>query len=507
MIEGLIDATVQLYTWPGPLFTILGVLAGIVVGILPGIGGAGAMAILLPVTYAMSPIHAIGFIMAVGMSSGLGGQITSILVNIPGDPPNAATTLDGYPMTKQGRAAEALGAATFGSLFGAVFGIVMLLLLIPITRQIVLAFSYPELFMIALAGLVMIASLTRGNTLKGLIAAGVGLLISFIGLDPINGLPRFAFGQLYLWDGIELTPALVGLFAGAEMLTLFSMRYGAVIVETEVDGRKSRQIDGLYACFRHWKTVLMSSVIGFTVGSIPGIGGTVAAFIAYGRAARMSDHPEMFGKGAVEGVIAPETANDADRGGGLLPTIAFGIPAGLLMAVVLTGLVLHGVPVGPQLLKDDNILYVYVLAVAALVPRFIAGGLVLALGTRFIAITRIPVNILAPLVTVLALMGVYAVNNDVLDLIVALIFSYVGYSMERHGYSRVALIIALVLGSLIELSFHQTLNTFGPAGFVTRPISLFVLGIILMVIFGGRIYRLLRGSRTRPVAGSTGGTL
>lgn len=503
MIDGLATATSQLMAGPGPAIMLAGVLAGLLVGILPGIGGAGATALLLPVTYAMEPVHAIGFLMAVGTSSGLGGQITSILVNIPGDPPNAATTLDGYAMTRQGRAAEALGAATFGSVVGAVLGTVMLLAVLPLTREIVLAFSYPEFFMIALSGLVMIAALTRGNTFKGLVSAGVGLLIAFIGLDPINGVPRFAFGQLYLWDGIDITPALVGLFAGAEMLALYQFRGDATIVQVEDTARRSRQLDGLVATARAWRTVLMSSFIGFVVGVIPGIGGTVASFLSYGRAARMSSHPERFGHGAVEGVIASETANDADKGGALLPTIAFGIPGGTLMAVLLAGLLLHGVPVGPNLMRGDNLTIVYVLVVASLLPRLLGALIVLGVGSRAAAITRVPGNLLAPIISVIAIIGVYAVRNQMLDVVVALVFSYVGYAMDRHGFSRVALIIALVLGTLIEQSFHQTMATFGPEGFVTRPIALVILVLILLTLFGTHLMRLIQVVAGRRYGGTT----
>ncbi|MBX3030237.1 MAG: tripartite tricarboxylate transporter permease [Chloroflexi bacterium] len=502
MIDGLIAATIELMAWPGPAIMLVGVLAGLLVGVLPGVGGAGATALLLPVTYAMEPVHAIGFLMAVGTSSGLGGQITSILVNIPGDPPNAATTLDGYPMTRQGRAAEALGAATAGSVVGAVLGVVLLLAVLPITREIVLAFSYPEFFMIALSGLVMIAALTRGNTFKGLLSAGVGLLIAFIGLDPINGAPRFTFGQLYLWDGIDLTPALVGLFAGAEMLALYQFRGDASIVQVEDGARRSRQLDGVVATVRAWRTVVMSSLIGFVVGVIPGIGGTVASFLSYGRAARMSDHPERFGKGAVEGVIASETANDADKGGALLPTIAFGIPGGTMMAVLMVGLILHGVPVGPSLMRGDNLTIVYALVVALLLPRMVAALIVLAVGGRAVALTRIPGSILAPIISVVAIVGVYAVRNSMLDVVVALVFSYVGYAMQRHGFSRVALIIALVLGALVERSYHQTMATFGPAGFISRPIAVALLVLILLTLFGGPLLRLVRRIKARDYGGT-----
>jgi putative tricarboxylic transport membrane protein len=503
VIEGLLAAAADLLVWPGPAIIVLGVLVGLLVGVLPGLGGASATALLIPLSYAMEPSVGVAFLMAVGVSSGLGGQITSILVNIPGDPPNAATTLDGYPMARQGRAAEALGAATYGSIVGAVLGTLFLLLLLPIARDMVLLFSYPEFFMVALVGLVLIAVLTRGNTFKGLISAGVGLMLAFIGLDPINGIPRFTFDQLYLWDGIDIVPALVGLFAGAEMLALWTAGK-PVAVEEEPGARRSTMTDGLVATVRSWRVVLMSSVVGFLVGVIPGIGGTVASFMAYGQAARMSGHPETFGKGDVAGVIASETANDADKGGALLPTIAFGIPGGTMMAVLLAGLILHGVPVGPNLLRGD-LHIVYVLVVALLVPRLIAAAIVLAIGRRAVLVTRIPGNLLAPIVTVIAVIGVYALRNEMLDVVVALVFSYVGHAMERYGFSRVALIIALVLGSLVELSFHQTLQTFGPAGFFTRPIAVALLLIGVLVVFGPVLGRLVGRIRTgRTAAGQAG---
>ena len=480
--------------WPGLLFVLIGVVCGIAVGILPGVGGAGATALLIPISYSMDPAHAIGFLMAVALSSGLGGQITSILINIPGDPPNAATTLDGFPMSRQGKAPEALAAATVASVIGAVIGLALLLAVLPLAREIVLSFSYPEFFMVAFTGLVMVAALTRGHVFKGLISAGLGMLIAMIGLDPINASPRFAFGQLYLWEGIDIVPALIGLFAGAEMLAMFSRRGASGVVRMDAQGTQSRLFDGLVSTVRHWKTVIMASVLGFATGLIPGLGGTVASFIAYGQAARISPNPELFGKGAVDGVIAAEAANDADRGGGLLPTVVFGIPGGTLMAVLLAGLLLHGVPVGPELLRDDMDV-VYLLVMAALIPRLIAAGLVLALSRQAILVTRMRGDVLAPIIAVVAIIGVFALNGYMTDVLVMLIFSYVGYAMEKHGFSRVALIIALVLGGLLEQSFHQTVETFGVGGFFTRPISLCLFIVSMLALFAPLLSRLVRGRR------------
>jgi putative tricarboxylic transport membrane protein len=495
MIEGLVDATVALLAPESLLFIFLGVFIGLIVGVLPGMGGAGAVALLIPLTFSMGAEIAIGFLMAVGVTSGLGGQITSILVGIPGDPPNAATVIDGHPMTKQGRGAEALGAATFGSLFGAIFGMVALLLILPFARGLILAFSFEEMFMIMLSGLVLIAVLTRGNSLKGLVAAGVGLMISFIGLNPVNAQPRFDFGWLYLYDGVDVTPVLVGLFAGAEMLTLFSSRVPPIRLDEDGVPRISRFRDGLGATFRAWKVVLSSSVIGFVIGVVPGIGSTVGSFVSYGASRRLASEPEKYGSGAVEGVIACETANDADKAGALLPTLLFGIPGGLFMAVLAAGLVLHGVQMGPALFRNDESI-VYVLIVATLLPRLIGVGVLIGLGNRVVALTRIRGALLAPVIVVVSMLAVYSLGNNVEDVLIAIIFSAVGYAMVKYDWSRVALVIALVLGGQMETSFYQALQAHGPTEFFTRPISLFLFIVSLALLFGPFVLR-----RTKRTAG------
>ncbi|TDE00682.1 tripartite tricarboxylate transporter permease [Jiangella asiatica] len=491
MIDGLSSAFADLMTWPSPLYLLLGVVVGLVVGVLPGLGGGGAMALLIPFTFAMEPSHGIAFLMAVGATSGIGGQVSSILISVPGDPPNAATTIDGFAMTKQGKAAEAMGAATFGSVFGATIGMVLMLAVLPFAREFVLAFSYPEFFMLALTGLVLVSRLTGDSVHKGLIAAAAGLMVAFVGLDPVNGNPRFTFESLYLWDGVDIVPVLIGLFAGAELLALFSHRGEQGLAAAPPGGEASRVMDGFRATVRHWRVVVTSSVIGFGAGIVPGISGTLAAFVAYGQAARSSRHPERFGKGAVEGVIAPETANDADKGGGLLPTLAFGIPGGVIMAVLLSGLLVHGVPAGPNLLRGD-LHIVYVLVVAAFLPRLLAAGIVLLLGMKATVLTRIRGDILAPAIAAVTLLSVYALRNEPLDVVLTLIFCYVGYAMERFGFSRLTFIIALVLGGLFESSYHQTMTTFGASGFVTRPIALALLAVAVLALFGPPVARRLR---------------
>lgn len=497
MIEGLANALATMLTWPGPALMVAGVIIGLVFGVLPGVSGAPAMALLIPVTYGMEPSQALAFLMAITVSSNLGGQITAILVNIPGDPPNIATTFDGYPMSRAGRAAEALGAATMGSVIGAIIGTALLLAMIPVARSLILAFSYPEFFMIALTGLALIAALTGQHAYKGLISAGIGLMIAFIGLNPVTGAPRFTFGQLYLWDGIQLVPILIGLFAGAEVISLYGERRSVMEIKPG-DGKaqpESTYAQGVWATFKAWKTVVVSSIIGFIIGVIPGAGGTVSSFFSYGQAVRMSKTPERFGKGAIEGVIASETANDADKSGTLLPTLAFGIPGSVSMAVLLGALLVHGVPAGPTLLRN-NIDIVYVLVVAAIVPRLLAALMVSAVGSRAIWVTKVRGELLAPLITAIALVGVFALRSQILDVLVAIVFAYIGYAMERHGFSRVTLIIGVILGGLAETAFHQTLATFGPTGFFTRPIAL----VLFVAALASVAWPIIRGRRRAEAA-------
>ncbi len=493
MIEGLAAAFTDLMTWPGPLYLMLGIVIGFIVGVQPGLGGSSGMALLIPFTFGMESSHALAFLMAVGACSGLGGPVTSILMSVPGDPPNAATCIDGYAMTKQGRAKEALGAATTSSMFGAVVGMVLMLAVLPFARDLVLSFSYPEFFMIAFCGLALISRLTGASVAKGLVAAGLGLLVAFIGLDPIRGNPRFTFDTLYLWDGISLVPPLLGMFAGAEMLALFSHRAQRSLA-VDTGGDEATVMDGVRAAFRKWKLVLQSSFIGFGAGMVPGISGTLAAFVAYGQAARSRNLSQPLGTGAVEGVIAPETANDADKGGGLLPTLVFAIPGGVIMAVLLSGLTLHGVPAGPNLVRG-NLHIVYVLAIAAVIPRIVGGFMVLLLSTKAEIFTRTRGDILGPVVGVITLIGVYATRNEPWDVFLTLVFAYIGYSMQKYGYSRVTFIIALVLGGLIERSFTQTMQTFGWSGFVTRPIAGVLVAFALLILAGPLVFDRLRDRR------------
>ncbi len=492
MIEHLLSAVGLLLQWPNPLYVVGGVLFGMLIGFLPGMAGSVALALLIPVSYQMEPEVAVLFLIAAYSPAGFGGMLTSILVNTPGAPENAATTFDGYPLAKQGRAGAAIGAATAASVIGGVLGTVALLALVPVAQRFVLSLSYPEFFMMAVFGLTTIAVITDRNSYKGLIAAGLGFLLAFIGLDPIVGGERFTFGSFYLSDGLSTVPVLIGLFAGAEVLALFGR--GASVAQdavVELDGRTAQRAtgagpvtfwQGVRATFGYKWLILRCSGIGTVVGVIPGIGGAVSGFVAYSHARQTSRHPEMFGKGALDGVIAAESANDAKEGGSLLPTIAFGIPGSIGMAVLLGALILHGVPAGPTLLIDHaDIVYALILGMVA--AKFVAPVVVWLVAKQSTRLTRLRPGIFTPLIVIAALVGTYTVGLQILDVAVALLFGYVGYAMRRYGFSRVALIIAFVLGELVEGAYYQTLGAFGgPTVIATRPISGFLLALTVMVL-------------------------
>ncbi|GAB3710212.1 tripartite tricarboxylate transporter permease [Nocardiopsis oceani] len=501
MLAEILAGFSTVFQWPNILIVLGAVAIAFIIGVLPGLGGAVALALLIPLTFGMSPEAAIILLMGVAGAVCYSGMITSIVLNTPGTPENAATVIDGYPLAKQGRATEAIGAGIGASVLGGLIGIGFLILLVPVARELVLNFSYPEYLMMAVFALTVIAMLTQGRAWRGLLAAGVGFMLSVIGLEPITGSPRFTFGETYLWDGIPEVPALIGLFAGAEMLALYGR--GKAVSEVPSGTTASTFGTGVRAALRHWSLVLRGGLIGTGIGVVPGVGGVVASFLSYGQAVQTSKHPERFGKGAIEGVVAAESANDAKDGGSLLPTVAFGIPSSVTMAMLLGALVMHGVPAGPTLMLERTDL-IYVMIAVLVVAKLAAPVFVWLIGPRIAKLTQVRPSLLAPAVVVIALSGAFALNGDIYDVFVVLVFSYLGYGMQRYGFSRIAFVIALLLGELVERSYHQTVASFGDiTGIVTRPISL-VLVIMTLLMLAVPLVKRLRSRSTdkggRPAA-------
>lgn len=501
MTETVFSALAMLFTFNGMMFLGLGVAIGCIFGAIPGLGGATAIALIIPITFGMEPAQAITLIGGVMGSVAFGGSIPAILLNTPGIAPNAATCFDGFPLAQQGKAGMAIGAAAAASSLGGLIGLAILIAIIPIAKEVVLLFTPTEFFSLAILGLGAIALSTGGKFLRGLIAGGVGLALAFVGFDIINGNTRFTAGIEYLFDGIPIVPTLVGLFAIAEMINL-TVKGGTVASEGQTGVEISGVTDGIKAVFRNYKIVLRGSAIGAFIGAIPGVGGTVASFLSYASTVQASKNPESFGKGNIQGVIASESANNAKDGGALIPTLAFGIPGSAEMAIFLGALILHGIEPGPlMLIEHEDVVFSLILAIAVAAVAASLIGLLLA---RYLSlVTLVDVHVLAPIVISIALIGVYALHSDMGDVVVSMIFGLIGYLMIRFDYPRITLVIALVLGELAERSYHQSIMI-GEGDmtiFVTRPISLFLLLIAVAVIFTPATRLALKSWRQKQEAG------
>jgi putative tricarboxylic transport membrane protein len=482
------------------LYLCIGVVIGLIFGVIPGLGGTTAIALLMPFTYGLGAGQAMMLIGGIMGAVSAGGSVTSILLNTPGTAPNAATCFDGYPLAQQGKAGLAIGATAAASTIGGFIGLFTLIAVIPVAKQIVLLFGPPEYFMLAVMGLCAIAVSTGGQFLRGLIAAAFGLMLAFVGYNNVTGGVRFTLGSDYLWDGISLVPALTGLFAISEMIALSVA--GGTIAREGTTIRVTRVMDGVWSVFTHWKTMVQGSVIGTLVGAVPGLGGTVAAFLSYTAAMQISKSPETFGKGNIEGVIGPEAANNSKDGGALIPTLAFGVPGSAEMAVFLGVLVLHGIQPGPMLLIEHEGV-MFSLIIALLASTLLSAVIQLASARQLALITLVDVHILVPAVIAAALTGVYALHENVGDVILAGIFGVLGYLMIRYKFPRVTLVIALILGELAERSFHQSLNMADGSWtiFFSRGVSLslFLVTVACLLIPAARAVARRRSRAQEPV--------
>lgn len=494
MWEGIATALSALAGPDTAGLVILGSLIGLVAGILPGLGNVQAMAMALPFTFAMDRLSAIYFLSAIASASTFGGSIPAILLNIPGTPANAATTIEGYPMARRGEANRALAISATGSALGGLVGIAVLVVAIPGVRALTLAFGPPETFMLVLLGLVTIAYAVQRNIIQGLATAGIGILISLIGYSYVTGVYRFPLGSAqYLWDGIQDVPFLVGVFGLSEAIRCAMQGETETRIEEVTHAGFRGTLQGIKDVFRYPWTFVRSCVVGAIVGIAPGIGGSVSNVVAYAMAAQMSRDP-MIGKGSVEGLIAAETANNATYGGDAIPTLAFGIPGSAAMAVLLGGLTLHGVAVGPWLMKEHmEIVWVVVFG---LVAGTIFSSLVGFLLARWLArVSTIPMGLLFPVIVLLILAGAFAVRQNFWDMVVSIVSGVFGYFLTRYGFSLLPLIIGFLLGAPAELAFIQSLHISegNPLIFLNSPLS---LGLFLATVAVG-LYPVFQTRRNK----------
>lgn len=497
VINAAIEGFLLVFSWPYILYPLAGTLLAMLFSAMPGLNSASLMALAIPLTYAWDPLPVMLIFGAFVGGATFMGSITAILFNIPGKAANAVTLLDGYPLTQQGKAKTAIGSAATASALGSTLGVVILIAMIPVMREAAIALGPPEYLMLAIWGLTSLAALAGNSLVKGLVTAGIGFQLAFIGYDPRTAELRFTSGIEYLSDGLSLVPVLLGLFALAEVIDL--MASGRVTLSGkrkpgELSGSVS---EGIRSVFQHFSLFFRSSAIGAVIGAIPGIGGSVAGFIAYGHASHTARDNSRFGKGDIRGVIAPEAANDAKDGGALIPTLALGIPGGTGTAVLLGALAVHGLTPGREMLTD-HLSLVFVLVWSLFFSNWITSLLGLSLVNPMARLSTIRTTRLIPVILAFATLGAIQYRGLLGDLFCAVVFGVLGYLMKRYDWPRIPLVIAMALAPLFENNLHLTLrlHELSRIDFWSRPlvIILLILTVFNLVLpsFLGRIRAIRR---------------
>ena len=430
-------------------------IGGVIIGALPGLGATTGAALLLPFTLTMDPVAAIAVLTTIYVSATFAGAITAILINTPGTAAAAATCLDGYPLAQRGEAGRALGVAVVASTFGGIFSVIVLAIAAPLLARVAYEFRPPEYFALTVFGLSMLASISEGGAIKNLIGGVFGVWLATIGADATTGVERFMFGNYELYEGLNFIPVLVGMFAISELL----VQSKTLNLVMERIAMKAVKLPTMADYKRIWKTVLRSSGIGTFIGILPAEGATVASMIGYSEAKRWSKNPEEFGKGAVEGVAGAEAANNSATGGAMVPTLVLGIPGSGTTAVILVGLMVHGLRPGPHLFTGQ-LDKVYAIFGAMFVANVMFFALGLFAAKLFARVTLIPLAILWPIVFAFSILGAYALAQSMLDVYVALIFGVIGYLFRRFGFALAPVAIGLILGEMVETNLQNSLKMF-----------------------------------------------
>jgi putative tricarboxylic transport membrane protein len=466
------------------LYCFVGVFIGTLIGVLPGIGPTGAMAMLLPTTFGLSPVSSLIMLAGIFYGAQYGGSTTSILVNIPGEASSIVTTLDGYQMARQGRAGPALGIAAFGSLIGGTFSVIGLMFLALPLAEIAIAFGPPEYFSLICLTMILSVYLSRGSLFKSFIMIITGLILSTVGMDPISGKTRFTFGCGTLIDGIGLVPVAMGLFGVSEVLMNLEESLERVIFKAK--------IKNLLPDLEDWKKsigpISRGTLLGFPLGILPGGGAIIASFVSYSLEKRVSKHPERFGHGAIEGVAGPETANNAAAGGSFIPLMALGIPPNVVMAILMGALVINGITPGPLMLKQYPEVFWGVVA-SMYLGNIILLLLNLPLIGLWVKLLKVPYRILMPLILLFCLIGSYSLNNNVVEVVIMIIFGVAGYVLRKLEFEAAPLMVAFILGPIWENSWRQSLvMSDGKFSiFIEKPISLVTLSLATLVILNALI--------------------
>ena len=461
------------------LFCFVGVFLGTLVGVLPGIGPGASIALLLPITYALRPETAVIMLAGIYYGAQYGGSTTSILVNIPGEASSVITCLDGYQMARQGRAGPALGISAFGSFIGGTGSIVGLMLLGPMLARFALRFGAPEYFSLTCLSIIVLSFLSKGSLIKCFISALAGLFVGLIGTDPIFGVLRFTYGSLTLSDGVGIVPVVMGLFGVAEVF--------ANLEQKEVRDIFKTKLKNLFPNLKDWKdsigAIIRGSFVGFFLGMLPGAGPVMSSFTAYALEKRVSRHPEEFGKGAIAGVAAPETANNAASTSAMIPLFSLGLPCNVIMALLLGALMIHGITPSPFLVTEHPQVFWGVIS-SMYVGNILLLVLNLPLIPLWVRLLKVPYGILFPMILLFCLIGVYTLNTNSYEILIMLIFGAVGYVMRKTGFEGAPFCFAMIIGPLMETNLRQALlqSRGNLAIFFTRPISAVVMGIACLLL-------------------------
>ncbi|MDC7244420.1 MAG: tripartite tricarboxylate transporter permease [Sphaerochaetaceae bacterium] len=476
-----VDVLLNVFSWEVLLALVGGVTAGIAIGAMPGLTSTMGIALLMPLTFRFEP--AVGMMLLIGEFVGgiYGGSITAILINTPGTSSAAATTLDGYPMTKRGEAARALGISTIASSTGGMISALMLIFIAPTLASMALEFSAPETFALAFFGISIISSISGKSLVKGLLAGLLGLMLSLIGMDNISGFSRFSFNTIFLMNGLSFIPVLVGLFAMSQCLLSVEQLYN----DNTIDAKNLKRAKiSLKDFLKILPTTIRSGITGTLIGIIPGAGGDISAFVSYDIEKRFSKHPEKFGTGIPEGIAAPEASNNGTTGGALIPLLTLGIPGDSNTAVMLGALMMHNLVPGPQLFVEHELTVKTLFA-----GLFIANLVMLVLGLsnvkNFVKIVNIPKKVLTPIVMVLCVIGSFAINSNFNDVIVMFVFGVIGFFLCKGGFPLSPIVLALILGPMAEGNLRRSLvMSHGSYSiFFTRPIAAVFIFISIISLF------------------------
>jgi len=472
------------------MLLVAATLGGVVIGALPGLNATTGAALLLPFTLTMEPIPAISILTAIYCAATFAGAITAILINTPGTSASATTCLDGYPLAMRGEAGRALGLAVIASTIGGVLSIFCLMLAAPMLARAAYQFSPPEYFALTLFGLSMLATIGDGSPVKNLISGSLGVFIALVGVDNLTTVERFTFDSHELYEGIGFVPVMIGVFGISELL----VQSNAIDTIRERVVMKAVKLPSKADYAKVWKTILRSTGIGTFIGILPAEGATVASMIGYNEARRWSKTPEEFGHGAVEGIAGSEAANNAATGGAMVPTLALGIPGSATAAVILAGLMVHGLRPGPAMFTEQaSFAYAIFWSMLFVNVLFLFVGLYGA--KLFARITMVPTQILWPCVFVFSVVGAYALEQSMFDVWVALGSGVLGYFMRRYGFSVVPLAIGLILGGMLEQRFGQSMVMLDEKWWMiaTRPLALFFLILTALALFGPALWKRFTG--------------